>query len=187
MTSVKLDIADRQSLIFRIFSKNPYFNIETIKKVLEDKYKVFTSTSTIQRDLSVFNKEIVEVDGEEVTVLEQKKRIKEMGNIQGGINSYQNNIHIKDEEGKFIGSKVDTNGIDKEEVKKQDIIRAVIFYEKHPNHTLSMIARELSKQENKEYTYDLYDIKIKGKISDIKGIYLIAYILLREIPYHHEI
>ena len=87
------------------------------------------------------------------TIEEQLKTNRLLGNQKGGRNTFATHTVQKDESGKFVGTKKDTEEVDKEAKKRDDIKRIVRYFSQHPYDTLDTIVEFFDKVYTRDYIY----------------------------------
>ena len=97
-------IEERILITVKTFSKNSNMTIDELAELLKSQ-GVKTSSSTVQRDLN--SQFFIKTFGEDMVERVKKQLIKnkENGVKKGGVNSMKNNVFVKDENGKFQGSR----------------------------------------------------------------------------------
>ena len=84
--------------------------------------------------------------------------------IKGGLNSYRNNVAVKDSDGKFIGTIPHKTSEDKVAVKNEHIIKLARIYLSEDNMSLSILSKVTKLSE--DYIYDCLTSK---RIIDLLG------------------
>jgi DNA-directed RNA polymerase, sigma subunit (sigma70/sigma32) len=132
--------------VLEYFQENPSASISEISD------KTGISKSSVQRYLN--HPDIVgftiKLTGK--TVKEQLEQNMLLGRSKGGKNTFSKYDHVKNKDGRFSGL-VETNTENKEEQKKADIKKIVIFFSKYPYYTIEELSKELG-YESSDYVYD---------------------------------
>jgi hypothetical protein len=131
----------KQEIVINYFMEHPTMYINDIANATG------IPKSTVQRYLQ--NNDDLIIPGTNLTIREQLKLNKMNGQKKGGINSFRNNDHIKDENGKFIGSVQTTSTIDKEENKRLDIKLLCTYFLEHSTLTMD----EMNHIFNERFIY----------------------------------
>lgn len=87
------------------------------------------------------------------TIAEQLMANKVAGNQKGGRTTFLTHTVQKDAAGKFIGTTRDESDENKEELKREDIIRIVRYFSQNPYVTLDGIAEYFDKIYTRSYIY----------------------------------
>ena len=137
---------EKYKLVVNYFIDNPTYTMIDIAN------QTGISKSSVQRILNKdeYADKIISKTGR--TIKEQLTYNLNMGKKKGGKNSFQYNIALKDDNGKFIGSVENYDYIDNEEIKQQDIELIVDYYCTHSTDTLESIVEQINDKYNKKYT-----------------------------------
>ena len=110
--------------------------------------------SSVQRYLSdhIYMNVVIPSTGK--TVSEQLKINKMAGNQKGGRTTFLTYSVQKDASGKFIGTTAETTEEDKEQHKREDIIKFVRYFSNNPFATLEEIEESFVGAYTKSYIYD---------------------------------
>ena len=141
---------------------------------LEISEKTGISKSSVQRylsDPSIGNITILKTNR---TIAEQIRVNTQRGRQKGGRATFQTHQAQKDEKGRFIGTKKEIEEKDKEALKRQDIIQAVLYFSKNPYMTIDQIANDLEGMktpgDGSSYTKDyIYRCLTDSRVGEIFG------------------
>ena len=132
--------------------------------------KTGVSKSTVQRILNQDNSSRMYIPSTGRTVKEQLQYNLVMGKRKGGKHCFQNNIALKDNEGKFIGCIENNYYVDKEEEKQQDVNLIVEYYCSHSTETLDNIVEQINEKYNKRFTKSyVYDCLLDSRVELLFG------------------
>ena len=140
------DVQEKYDLVVNYFIENP------TSTMIEISDSIGISKSSVQRILNKDEYSDIYIDKTGRTIKEQLTHNLNMGKKKGGKNSFQYNIALKDNDGKFIGSIENYDYIDNEEIKQQDIELIVEYYCTHSTDTLESIVEQINNKYNKKYT-----------------------------------
>lgn len=147
-----------------------YFINNPTASMIEISENTGISKSSVQRILnkSEYSNIIIKSTGN--TIKEQLELNKLNGKRKGGRNYFQNNESIKDESGKFAGSKFVEADVDNEAEKQSDIKLIVEYFLYNPNNTMEQIANFLNQEHNKKYTKSyVYDCLLDNRVEELYG------------------
>lgn len=111
------------------------------------------SKSSVQRYLSDPAIGDISIPGLDRTIAEQILLNTKAARQKGGRSTFKKYAAQKDESGKFVGLTREDNSIDKEEVKKNDIVAIVLWFSKNPYYTIDQLASSLEGKYTSDYVY----------------------------------
>ncbi len=165
---------EKEQLVVEFFKTHPDAYIDEISE------ETTIPKSTIQRYLQLHQKEIIPTRN--ITISEQLQRNKQRGKQKGGLTFFENNISLKDEQGRFTGSEKDDQK-DKVEKKEKDILRITKTFLENSTSTLDNL------EELLPYTRDyIYDCLTSSRTKEMVGeeVYQVIQELLRKNRYSFE-
>ncbi len=141
-------IEEKKKKIIDYFLENPTATIIDISNATG------ISKSSVQRYLNdpIYMNILIPKTGK--TVAEQLKLNKIVGNQKGGRTTFLTHSVQQDAAGKFIGTSRDTTEENKEERKREDIIKFARYFSQNPYVTLEEMAEYFDKIYTKSYIYD---------------------------------
>lgn len=111
------------------------------------------SKSSVQRYLSHPDIGDITIPSLDRTIAEQIYLNTVAARQKGGRNTFRKYAAKKDESGKFVGLEREALTLDKEEVKRADIINIVLWFSKNPYSTIDQIAESLEDKYTSDYVY----------------------------------
>lgn len=111
------------------------------------------SKSSVQRYLSHPDIGNITIPSLDRTIAEQIYLNTMAARQKGGRNTFRKYAAKKDESGKFVGLEREETTLDKEEVKRADIINIVLWFSKNPYYTIDQIAESLEDKYTSDYVY----------------------------------
>lgn len=147
---------NKKELVFNYFLEHPSASM------IEISIETGVSKSSCQRYLNLPEYCNVYIPSTQRTIKEQLEYNKNLGNQKGGRATFQAHEVKRDETGKFIGVTKTEEKIDREEKKREDIIKIVNYFSKNPYSTLEEIANFFDGVYTKYYVYDcLNDTRVE--------------------------
>ena len=140
-------VEEKQRRVIDFFIANPTATIIDISN------GTGISKSSCQRYLNMPEYMNIIIPSTGHTISEQLMANKVAGNQKGGRTTFLTHTVKKDSEGKFVGTERDESGIDKEDKKREDIIRIVRYFSQNPYVTLDGIAEYFDKIYTRDYIY----------------------------------
>ena len=142
------------------------------------------SKSSVQRYLANPDIGNIEIPSTGRIIAEQIKLNTVKGRQKGGRNTFQTHTPIRNEIGQIVGTQKDSQPIDKEELKKQDIMVILNCFSHHPTYTMDQLAAELSgvkiHSTGRTYTADyVYRCLNDSRIEELIGPLLASAISAR--------
>ena len=138
---------EKQKKVITYFIENPTSTMEMIAAATN------ISKSSCQRYLTMPEYSNILIPSTRNTIEEQLRANKLLGNQKGGRNTFATHTVQKDESGKFVGTKKDTEEVDKEAKKRDDIKRIVRYFSQHPYDTLDTMVEIYYKVYTRDYIY----------------------------------
>ncbi len=133
------------------------------------------SKSSVQRILSDPRVGCIRIPKTNCTISEQILVNTKKGRQKGGRTTFQTHRALKDEQGRFIGTVEETEEIDKESLKEEDIRMVVVYFSKNSLKTMSEIADDLEGiktpgNPNRTYTRDyVYRCLTDPRVEEVFG------------------
>lgn len=137
----------KQKIVIDYFIEHPTATINEISDATG------ISKSSCQRYLNIPEFMNIRIPSTGNTVAEQLMANKVAGNQKGGRTTFLTHTVQKDAAGKFVGTTRDVNDENKEEHKREDIIRIVRYFSQNPYVTLDGIVEYFDKIYTRSYIY----------------------------------
>ena len=137
----------KQKKVIDFFIENPTLTI------IEISARTGISKSSCQRYLNMPEYMNIRITSTGNTISEQLKINRVAGNQKGGRTTFLTHTVQQDSQGKFVGTTRDESEENKEEQKREDIIRIVRYFSQNPYVTLDGIAEYFDKIYTRSYIY----------------------------------